>query len=96
MCIMLFQALFTPIPNIYPLFAIILIEGFFGGLVYVNAFHNVSEADDIKEEDKEFSIGSIGLADSLGILVAACWSLWLEPAVCRYQVRDNRPYCTLE
>lgn len=91
----LIQALFVPIPSIYPIFLIILGEGVLGGLVYVNAFHNVSESNEIDEADKEFSIGVTGLADSLGVLVAALWSLWLEPTVCDYQVTHGRPYCKL-
>lgn len=94
--LILFQALFVIIPSIYPVFTIILIEGIFGGLVYVNAFHNVSECEDIKDSDKEFSIGVTGLADSLGVLMAALWSLWLEPTVCGYQVNHGRPYCKIE
>lgn len=93
LCVMIVQALYVPIPRIGPIFVIVVIEGLLGGLVYVNAFHNVSDAVDIKEEDKEFSIGSVGLADSLGVLCAAIFSIWLEPTLCAYQVRHGRPWC---
>ena len=89
---MLAQA-FLYFSNIYVLFLIILVEGLFGGLVYVNAFHNCSESTSIPEEDKEFSIGTIGLADSLGILTAALFSLWLEPFSCHFQSLHGRPWC---
>lgn len=94
--LMLIQAIYTPIPSIYPIFLLILVEGIFGGLVYVNAFHNVSESTEIPEPDKEFSIGVIGVADSFGILAAALWSLWLEPTICQYQVTQGRPWCRME
>lgn len=94
--VMLSQALFFFIPSIHVLFGLILLEGIFGGLVYVNAFHNISESPDIEDSEREFSIGVVGVSDSFGILMAALFSLWLEPAVCRYQVADGRPWCTLE
>lgn len=94
--LMLIQAIWMPINSIYLVFILIFIEGIFGGLVYVNAFHNVSESTDIPDADKEFSIGVIGVADSFGILAAALWSLWLEPTVCQYQVSHGRPWCRLE
>ena len=94
--LMLTQAFFVILPSIYILFALVLLEGIFGGLVYVNAFHNISETTEIEEKNKEFSIGVVGVADSSGILMAAIWSLWLEPTVCQYQVNHGRPWCRME
>ncbi|ORY77724.1 protein BTN1 [Protomyces lactucae-debilis] len=84
------------LPNIYPIFLLIFIEGLAGGAVYVNTFVSVSEDPSIQESEREFSMGVIGVADSFGILCAAGLSLWLEGRLCEANIARGRPYCSLE
>lgn len=90
------QSITVFIPNIWPIFLLSFSAGILGGLVYVNAMHNCAESSAILPADREFSIGVISVADSIGILTAALVSLWLEPALCQYAVARGRPYCTYE
>lgn len=57
LCFLILQALFVIIPSIYPLFIIIFFEGILGGLVYVNAFHEVHERE-LVDKDREFALGA--------------------------------------
>jgi battenin len=56
-CILIFlisQSLFFFLPSIYYIFGTIFFEGILGGLVYVNAFHNVRS----HAPDREFALGA--------------------------------------
>jgi battenin len=44
-------------------------------------------------QEKEFEIGSIGLADSTGILFAAIIAVPVEVGLCRLQVNRGREIC---
>ena len=78
----------------WPIMLLIIYEGLLGGSSYVNTFLNV--LNDVPTEEKEFALGSVSIADSLGILLAALVGIKLEPTLCKHQVKDNRPWCTLE
>ncbi|GAO50795.1 hypothetical protein G7K_4916-t1 [Saitoella complicata NRRL Y-17804] len=88
------QSLFYFLPSVYWIFGITFIEGVLGGLVYVNAFHEVS--DNVRKEDREFSMAAVGVADSMGVCLAGVIALGLEPALCRWQVADGRPWCGMK
>ena len=94
LCFLILQSLFVIIPSIYPLFIIIFFEGILGGLVYVNAFQEVRERES-ENEEREFAMGAVGMADSGGVTVAGFVSLGLEPTLCGYQVEHGRPYCRM-
>jgi len=106
LCFLILQSFFVVIPSIYPLFFLIFFEGILGGLVYVNAFHEVQDREGV-DGDREFALGAgtfrvqirlifaVGMADSAGITVAGFVSLGLEPILCRYQVSNGRPWCTM-
>ena len=53
--------------------------GLLGGSVYVQGFSRVNM--DMPMELKEFAIASVGVADSLGILVADVISLFLQSCI---------------
>jgi battenin len=57
LCFLILQSLFVIIPSIYPLFVIIFCEGILGGLVYINAFHEVHDREHANE-DREFALGA--------------------------------------
>ncbi|SMN21818.1 similar to Saccharomyces cerevisiae YJL059W YHC3 Vacuolar membrane protein involved in the ATP-dependent transport of arginine into the vacuole and possibly in balancing ion homeostasis [Maudiozyma saulgeensis] len=78
----------------WPIMILIVYEGLLGGSSYVNTFLNV--LSNVPPQDKEFALGSVSIADSLGILLAALVGTKLEPTLCQHQVSDNRPWCTLE
>lgn len=73
---------------------LIFYEGFLGGASYVNTFLNILER--LPPEKREFGLGSVSIADSFGVLIAAVIGIGLEPALCKHQVDNNRPWCTLE
>ena len=75
-----------PIPSIYLIFALVLWEGLLGGATYVHTYIGISKDFEHDPKAKEFALGVVGVADGLGILVAGVASLWIEPALCQWQV----------
>ncbi|KAI0641301.1 batten's disease protein Cln3 [Trametes meyenii] len=82
-------------------FLLVSIEGICGGLAYVNVFYRVNQekhdsttadAERAKQE-REFRIGSIGLADSAGILMASLLAVPTEIELCRAQVARGKVFC---
>lgn len=90
--ICILQSIYFFIPNIWFIFVLIFYEGLLGGGAYVNTFMNVSEQISVNE--REFALGCVGISDSFGIVLAASISLWLEPALCEYQISTGRDWCT--
>jgi len=82
-----------PIPNIYLIFALILWEGLLGGATYVHTYIGISKDLEQDPKGKEFALGVVGVADGLGILVAGLASLWIEPALCQWQVEKGVELC---
>ncbi|KAG0348066.1 battenin CLN3 protein, partial [Gamsiella multidivaricata] len=89
------QAIFTtattpaPIPSIYLIFILILWEGLLGGATYVHTYIEISKYLEHDPKGKEFALGVVGVADGLGIMIAGLASLWIEPALCRFQVVER-------
>ncbi|KZT08122.1 batten disease protein Cln3 [Laetiporus sulphureus 93-53] len=84
------------------IFALVCVEGVCGGLAYVNVYHHVNRetppADAVgdperEKQEREFKIGSIGLADSVGILCAALVAVPTELELCRVQVARGKVFC---
>jgi len=91
------------------IFLMICLEGVCGGLAYVNVFYRLSQdqaashADDparpsheqqqLERQIREFRIGSIGFADSSGILLASVLAVPTEVALCRAQIRRGKTLC---
>lgn len=48
------------------------------------------------KQEREFKIGSIGFADSLGILLASVLAVPTEVGLCRAQVNRGKMLCKLE
>ncbi|KAI0765947.1 batten's disease protein Cln3 [Trametes elegans] len=83
-------------------FSLITVEGICGGLAYVNVFFRVNQerhdgapgADPERaRQEREFRIGSIGLADSAGILMASLLAVPTELGLCRAQVARGKVFC---
>lgn len=88
----MFKALFgTVVPSVYLVLAIIFWEGLLGGSTYVNAFYNM--ARDVHPVYREFSMGAVALADTLGITVAGVSALFITPALCGWQVAHGNELC---
>lgn len=90
--ITLIQSLYDiPFTKIWFLLLLIFYEGLLGGLLYVNTFMSVSEQ--VAKDCREFSMGSVGISDSFGIMVAGFINLWLETKLCDSQVNRGRSWC---
>ncbi|KAJ3552023.1 hypothetical protein NM688_g4377 [Phlebia brevispora] len=83
-------------------FLLISIEGFCGGLAYVNVFYRINqEHQDVvttsdperAKQEREFKIGSIGFADSMGILAASLVAVPTEVELCKAQVSRGKLLC---
>ncbi|KAI4123541.1 MAG: hypothetical protein LQ347_006113 [Umbilicaria vellea] len=85
------HALFDFIPSVYFIFAIVFWEGLLGGLVYVNTFAEIT--DNVRKEDREFSLGATSVSDSGGICVAGFIGMASEVLLCDWQVNHGRDYC---
>lgn len=82
---------YLPFKTIWLLLVLILYEGLLGGFSYVNTFISVSEEAPIHK--REFSMGVVGMSDSLGIVVAGLINYWLETRLCNIQVSNGRDWC---
>jgi battenin len=89
--VLILHALFNFIPSVYIVFIIIFWEGLLGGLVYVNTFHEIT--DNVRVEDREFSLGATSVSDSGGVCIAGFLSMAVEVGLCGWQVRHGRGYC---
>lgn len=92
--ITLVQALKYVVHSPWPIMLLIFYEGLLGGASYVNTFLNIM--DEVEPEKREFALGAVSIADSSGVFFAALIGLFLEPSLCKHQVSDGRPWCTLE
>ncbi|KAG6867096.1 hypothetical protein C0993_006867 [Termitomyces sp. T159_Od127] len=88
--------------SIITVFLLISLEGFCGGLAYVNVFYRINQersdsqsAHDLErtKQEREFRIGSIGFADSCGILLAAVVAVPMEVTLCRAQISRGKTLC---
>lgn len=79
------------IPSVHFVFLIVFWEGLLGGAVYVNCFADIME--NVPVEEREFSLGATTVSDSGGICLAGVIGIFLEPALCRYQVAQGRDWC---
>ncbi|GJJ74411.1 battenin [Entomortierella parvispora] len=84
-----FQKAPVPLPSIYFVFVLILWEGLLGGTTYVQTYMGISRDYEHDPKGKEFALGVVGVADGLGIMIAGVASLWIEPALCRWQVIER-------
>ena len=78
----------------FPIMMLVLYEGLLGGSSYVNTFLNVLE--DLPPDETEAALGTVTIADSLGVLFAALVGISLEPALCGYQINHGRDWCIRE
>lgn len=90
--ILTLHALVDFLPSVWLVFAIIFWEGLLGGLVYANAFAEIS--DNVPIPDREFSLGATTVSDSAGICIAGFLSMVFEVWLCQWQVGHGRDYCT--
>ncbi|KAG1859261.1 batten's disease protein Cln3 [Suillus subluteus] len=88
--------------SIFLVFILISIEGVCGGLAYVNVFYRINQEQpdpssahnpEITKQEREFKIGSIGFADSSGILLASILAVPSEIELCRAQVARGKYLC---
>ncbi|KNZ79134.1 Protein BTN1 [Termitomyces sp. J132] len=88
--------------SIVTVFLLISLEGVCGGLAYVNVFYRINQErpdpqsmHDVErtKQEREFRIGSIGFADSCGILLAAVVAVPTEVTLCKTQINRGKMLC---
>lgn len=90
--ILIYQSIYNiPFTSVWLLLVLILYEGLLGGFAYVNTFVSVSE--ETTKSKREFSMGCVGMSDSLGIVIAGIINYWLETKLCSIQVSNGRDWC---
>lgn len=91
--VLLAQVMFAggPLGSVWVVMGVVFWEGLLGGLVYVSTYAAVRE--EVGEERREFSLAAVSVSDSGGILLAGLLGLWMEPALCAWQVRGGREWC---
>ncbi|SSD58657.1 related to Protein BTN1 [Saccharomycodes ludwigii] len=92
--ITIIQSWYYPQHHIFPILILVFYEGLLGGSSYVNTFLNVTE-DFKTSEQREFALGAVSISDSFGTMLAAFAGVWLEPKLCKHQVDNGRPWCSL-
>ncbi|KAF8638363.1 hypothetical protein AX16_010510 [Volvariella volvacea WC 439] len=83
-------------------FLLVSMEGICGGLAYVNAYHGINQEppdpqtahdEELSKQVREFKIGSVGFADSSGILFASLLAVPTEIGLCKAQVQRGKILC---
>ncbi|QLL33880.1 hypothetical protein HG536_0F02050 [Torulaspora globosa] len=92
--LVMLQSWYYIVQSPWPIMFLVFYEGFLGGAAYVNTFLNILE--EVENKKREFALGSVSIADSFGVLVAAFIGLRLEPFLCGHQIADGRPWCSME
>lgn len=82
------ETIFFFTPSIWIVFGIVLWEGLLGGGAYVNTFYRMSH--EIPVARRNFALGVVPLADSLGIALAGFLSIPTHNALCMLPM-PNRP-----
>ncbi|KAF2880872.1 hypothetical protein ILUMI_25299 [Ignelater luminosus] len=74
------EVIFYFTPTFWIILAITLWEGLLGGAAYVNTFYKIST--EVTEEYRQFSLGTTGLADSIGITLAGVFAILAHNGIC--------------
>ncbi|XP_037070403.1 battenin-like [Pollicipes pollicipes] len=75
------EAYFLFVPSFWLVALLVLWEGLLGGAAYVNTFYAVYHQ--FLSREREFILGTVSLADSMGVAVAGAVSLPVHNALCR-------------
>ncbi|KAF5313328.1 hypothetical protein D9611_008647 [Ephemerocybe angulata] len=89
--------------SIFLVFFLVCLEGICGGLAYVNVFYRINHEPpdasiryndiELTRQAREFKIGSIGFADSTGILLASILAVPTEVGLCNAQAARGKMFC---
>lgn len=74
------EVIFYYIPSFWIILALVFWEGLLGGAAYVNTFYKIST--DVREEDKQFSMGTTSFADTIGITLAGILAISVHNSIC--------------
>lgn len=91
--LLILQAMFDFLPNVWWVFVVVFWEGLLGGIVYVNTFAKILEEVKGEEGEREFSLGAVSVSDSGGIMVAGLLGMGVEVGLCGWQVRRGKDWC---
>ncbi|CAJ0569459.1 unnamed protein product, partial [Mesorhabditis spiculigera] len=75
-----FEARYAFLPHISIVFALILVEGFYGGASYVNTFNWIHK--NIPPDVKEYSLSIASMSDAFGIVLSAFTAIGLHNYIC--------------
>lgn len=78
--IMLFEVIRFVSPTIWIVFVVVLWEGLLGGGAYVNTFYRMSH--EVPERERNFALGVVSVADSIGIALAGVFAIPAHNALC--------------
>lgn len=68
-------------PTIWIIFGLVLFEGLLGGGTYVNTYYKMSK--EIPEDRRDFALGVVPVADSIGIALAGFLAIPAHNALCK-------------
>lgn len=69
------------IPGFHITILLIIYEGLLGGFTYINTYHRLK--NELPRERREFSMGVVTIADSIGIVTAGLIALPVHEALCK-------------
>ncbi|XP_070494213.1 battenin-like [Chironomus tepperi] len=75
-----FEAIYLFLPSIWIVMSIILVEGFHGGLVYVNTFYRINQ--EVMPALKTYAMNIVALSDSFGIILAGFFAIIAHNFIC--------------
>lgn len=75
-----FEAIYLFLPSVWIVVIFILIEGFQGGLVYVNTFYRINQ--EIVPELRKYAMNIVALSDSFGIIFAGFFAIFAHNFIC--------------
>lgn len=68
-------------PTIWLIFALVFVEGLLGGGTYVNTYYRMSK--EIPDDRRDFALGIVPVADSIGIALAGFLAIPAHNALCK-------------
>lgn len=71
-------------PTIWLIFAVVFVEGLFGGAAYVNAFFRMSQ--EIPKNRQMFAMGIASVADTVGVTLAGIIAIPVHNAICKLPI----------
>lgn len=82
-----FEAIYLFTPSILIIFVIIFIEGFQGGLAYVNTYYRMTQ--EVPQNYKAFAMNIVPMGDTFGIMAAGFLAIRVHNWICQLPVTTD-------